>query len=141
MSLSQLPTLNAILNATSTVFLLLGYLAIRKRRIFLHRVSMSGAFLTSTLFLISYLIYHYFHRTTIFQGQGWIRPVYFFILFTHVVLAAVIVPLIFVTLSRALKGKYMAHRRIARVTLPIWLYVSITGVIVYLMLYQFYPSA
>ncbi|MEP7271072.1 MAG: DUF420 domain-containing protein [Acidobacteriota bacterium] len=139
MSLSQLPTLNAILNGTSTLFLILGYLSIRKRRILLHRVCMSTAFLTSTLFLISYLIYHYFHRTTIFQGQGWIRPVYFFILFSHIALAIVIVPLVLVTLSRAMRGRFMAHRRIAKVTLPLWLYVSVTGVIVYLMLYQIYP--
>ncbi len=140
MSLSQLPALNAILNSASALMLILGYTFIRRRKILAHRVCMLGAVLTSALFLISYLTYHYFHRTTVFEGQGWVRPVYFFILFSHIILAIVIVPLVPVTLSRALRGRFMAHRRIARITLPLWLYVSVTGVVVYLMLYQLYPS-
>jgi len=140
MSLSQLPALNAILNSISALLLILGYRFIKRRKILAHRVCMCGAFLTSVLFLISYLIYHYFHRTTLFQGPGWARPIYFFILFTPVVLAIIIVPLVLTTLSRALRGQFMNHLRIARITLPLWLYVSVTGVLVYLMLYQIFPS-
>jgi uncharacterized membrane protein YozB (DUF420 family) len=120
--------------------LILGYRFIRKRKILVHRLCMSGAFLTSILFLISYLIYHFQHPTTLFQGPGWARPIYFFILFTHVVLAVVIVPLVLITLRRALRGNFRDHQRIARITLPLWLYVSVTGVVVYLMLYQIFPS-
>lgn len=141
MSLSQLPALNAILNTLSTIMLLLGYRFIKKRKILAHRICMSGAFLTSVLFLISYLIYHFQHPTTRFAGPQWSRPIYFFILFTHVVLAIVIVPLVLTTVSRAVKGNFLNHRRIARVTLPLWLYVSVTGVLVYLLLYQIFPSA
>ena len=101
---------------------------------------MGAAFLTSSLFLASYLGYHYFVGATSFQGQGWIRPVYFSILLTHSVLAALTVPLVIVTLSRALRGQFDRHRRIARWTLPIWFYVSVTGVIIYTMLYHLYPS-
>lgn len=138
MSVSDLPTLNAILNSTSASFLIIGYYFIRQRRIFAHRACMVSAFITSTLFLTSYLIYHFHHPTTPFAGQGWIRPVYFFILFTHIVLAVVILPLIFMTFARALRDRRSAHVRIARWTLPLWLYVSVTGVIVYLLLYQIY---
>jgi uncharacterized membrane protein YozB (DUF420 family) len=102
---------------------------------------MSAAFVCSTAFLISYLIYHAQVGSVKFQGQGWIRPVYFAILLTHTVLAAAIVPLVLVTLTRALREQFDRHRRIARWTLPIWLYVSATGVIIYLLLYRFYPSA
>ncbi len=101
---------------------------------------MIGAFTTSTLFLISYLVYHSKVGSVGFQGQGAIRPVYFTILLTHTMLAMVIVPLVFVTFARALKGNFDRHRRIARWTLPIWLYVSVTGVVVYLMLYHLYPA-
>ena len=101
---------------------------------------MGTAFVTSTLFLISYLILRYYAGMTSFAGQGWIRPVYFAILISHTILAATMVPLAVVTLSRALKGRFRQHVRIARRTLPIWLYVSVTGVIVYWMLYQLYPS-
>jgi uncharacterized membrane protein YozB (DUF420 family) len=90
------------------------------------------------LFLISYLTYHYHHPTTLFRGTGWIRPVYFVILFSHIILAVVIVPLVLITLSRALRGRFSSHARIARITFPLWMYVSVTGVIVYLMLYQLY---
>jgi putative membrane protein len=141
MTLSQLPALNAVLNGLSAIMLILGYRFIKKREILAHRVCMSGAFLTSVLFLISYVTYHFYHRTTLFQGPGWARPIYFFILFTHVVLAIVIVPLVLITLSRALRGRFLSHRRIARITLPLWLYVSVTGVLVYLILYQIFPSS
>ena len=141
MSLSQLPALNAILNSTSALLLILGYTFIRRRLIRAHRTCMIAAFITSTLFLISYLTYHYHHPTTLFQGTGWIRPVYFFILFSHVTLAVVIVPLVLVTLSRALRSRFSSHARIARITLPLWMYVSVTGVIVYLMLYQLYAAS
>lgn len=139
MSLSQLPTLNAILNSVSAMFLIAGYSFIQRRQIAAHRFCMVAAFITSTLFLISYLIYHYHHPTTVFQGQGWVRPVYFTILFSHIALAIVIVPLVLVTLSRALRQRFLSHARIAKVTLPLWLYVSVTGVIVYLMLYHIFP--
>ena len=138
MSLSQLPALNAILNSASALLIILGYAFIRRRLIRAHRACMIGAFITSTLFLISYLTYHYHHPTTLFQGTGWIRPVYFFILFSHIMLAVVIVPLVLITLSRALRGRFARHRRIARITFPLWIYVSVTGVIVYLMLYQLF---
>ena len=101
---------------------------------------MIAAFATSTLFLISYLIYHYHHPTTLVQGQGWVRPVYFFILFSHIILAIVIVPLVLITFKRGLSDRRSAHARIAKWTLPLWLYVSVTGVVVYLMLYQLYPK-
>ncbi len=132
--------LNATLNGTSAVLLTCGYAAIRARKIFVHKAFMIAAFLTSTAFLISYLAYHYRVGHVPFQGQGWIRPVYFTLLLTHTVLAAVIVPLIIVTLRRAWLEKFDKHRIIARWTLPLWMYVSVTGVIVYLMLYQIYPA-
>jgi uncharacterized membrane protein YozB (DUF420 family) len=141
MTLTDLPALNACLNATSATLLLIGYGFIRQKKILLHRVCMSAAFLTSTLFLASYLYYHAHHGSTKFQGQGAIRLVYFAILLTHTILAVVIVPMIFVTFARALGGKFEKHKAIARWTLPLWLYVSVTGVIVYLMLYQLYPSS
>jgi putative membrane protein len=132
--------LNATLNGTSAVLLTCGYFAIRARKIAVHKAFMIAAFLTSTAFLISYLAYHYRVGHVAFQGQGWIRPVYFTLLLTHTVLAAVIVPLIIVTLRRAWLEKFDKHRIIARWTLPLWMYVSVTGVIVYLMLYQIYPA-
>src|SRR5262245_60431354 len=140
MSISELPTLNAILNSVSAILLGAGYFFIRRKNIKAHRALMTSAFITSTLFLISYLTYHYYHGSTKFQGQGAIRAVYFSILLTHTILAAAIVPMIFVTFSRALKERFDRHRRIARWTLPLWLYVSVTGVVVYLMLYQLYPA-
>lgn len=135
-----LPHLNAILNSTSALLLLAGFRFIRRGRIQAHRNCQVTAVLTSTLFLISYLTYHYYHGATRFAGQGLVRPLYFAILITHTVLAVVIVPLILVTLYRAARGDFIRHRRIARWTLPLWLYVSVTGVIVYLMLYHLYPS-
>jgi uncharacterized membrane protein YozB (DUF420 family) len=135
-----LPHLNAILNATSGVLLVIGYSFIRRRKINAHRNCLIAALIASTVFLASYLTYHYFHGTTRFAGEGFVRPVYFVILFTHTILAVVIVPLIIVTLYRAARNDFARHRRIARWTFPLWLYVSVTGVVVYLMLYQLYPT-
>ncbi|HEX9422711.1 MAG TPA: DUF420 domain-containing protein [Pyrinomonadaceae bacterium] len=135
-----LPHLNAVLNATSALLLLAGFRFIRLGRIQTHRNCQVTAVLTSTLFLISYLTYHYYHGATRFAGQGIVRPLYFTILITHTILAVVIVPLIIVTLYRAVRGDFIRHHRIARWTLPLWLYVSVTGVVVYLMLYQIYPT-
>jgi uncharacterized membrane protein YozB (DUF420 family) len=136
LSVTDLPALNATLNAISTVFLMTGYVLIRRRRIAQHRLCMIAAFTTSVLFLVSYLVYHANVGSVPFQGQGPIRAIYFTILITHIILAAAIVPLVLVTLTRALRKQYVTHRAIARWTFPIWLYVSVTGVIVYLMLYQ-----
>jgi putative membrane protein len=133
--------LNASLNGISAVLLTCGYVAIRARKIAVHKAFMIAAFLMSTAFLISYLAYHYRVGHVAFQGQGWIRPVYFTLLLTHTVLAAVIVPMIIITLRRAWLEKFDKHRIIARWTLPLWLYVSVTGVIVYLMVYQIYAPA
>jgi putative membrane protein len=138
--ISSLPHLNAILNTTSALFLLAGFRFIRRGRIQAHRNCQITAVVTSTLFLISYLTYHYYHGDTRFLGQGIVRPFYFTVLITHVFLAIVIVPLVLITLYRAARGDFIRHRRIARWTLPLWLYVSVTGVIVYLMLYHIYPS-
>jgi uncharacterized membrane protein YozB (DUF420 family) len=135
-----LPHLNAILNSTSALLLLAGFRFIRRGRVPAHRNCQVTAVITSSLFLISYLTYHYYHGATRFAGQGVARPIYFAILITHTILAVVIVPLILMTLLRAARGDFAKHRRIARWTLPLWLYVSVTGVIVYLMLYQLYPA-
>jgi uncharacterized membrane protein YozB (DUF420 family) len=137
-SISDLPTVNATLNGISACFLSVGYYFIRQKKITAHKISMLSAFATSILFLVSYLIYHYNIGSRPFTGQGWIRPVYFTILISHTILAVVIVPLAIITLNRALKERFDKHRKIARWTLPIWLYVSVTGVTVYLMLYQLY---
>lgn len=138
--LSSLPHLNAFLNSTCTILLLTGYSFIKRRRITAHRNCQIAAVVTSVLFLISYLTYHYYHGDTRFTGQGLVRPFYFTILITHVVLAIIILPLVIITLIRALRGDFIRHRRIARWTFPLWLYVSITGVIVYVMLYHLYPT-
>lgn len=138
--ISYLPHVNATLNSTSAILLIVGYRFIRRGQINAHRVCQTSAVITSTLFLISYLTYHYYHGDTRFLGQGIVRPIYFTILITHVILAIVIVPLVLITFYRALRSDFVRHRRIARWTLPLWLYVSVTGVIVYLMLYHFYPT-
>jgi uncharacterized membrane protein YozB (DUF420 family) len=138
MSIADLPALNAILNATSATLLVIGYRLIRRGRVQQHRRVMLSAFTASTLFLISYLVYHANVGSRPFPGHGPIRGVYFAILISHVVLAAVIVPMALITLLRALRERFDRHVRIARWTLPIWLYVSVTGVIVYLMLYQMF---
>ncbi|MGI9069466.1 MAG: DUF420 domain-containing protein [Pyrinomonadaceae bacterium] len=138
--INYLPHLNAFLNSTSALFLIAGYRFIRARRIQAHRNCQVTAVITSTVFLISYLTYHYYHGDTPFLGQGMVRPFYFAILISHVILAIVIVPLVLITLYRAVRLDFIRHRRIARWTLPLWLYVSVTGVIVYLMLYHIYPT-
>jgi len=133
------PALNAALNGTSAVLLACGYLAIRSKKIQLHKAFMISAFLVSCAFLVSYVAYHLRIREVVhFQGQGWIRPVYFTLLTSHTVLAIVIVPLILITLRRAWLKRFDRHRIIARWTLPLWFYVSVTGVIVYFMVYQLY---
>lgn len=136
LTLSDLPAVNAGLNSTSAVLLIAGYLFIRNKRKLAHQRCMIGALITSTLFLISYLTYHFFHGSTPFPGTGWERPVYFVILITHTILATLIVPLVLMTVRRAFNEQFDRHKRIARWTLPIWLYVSVTGVVVYWMLYQ-----
>ena len=135
---AALPALNALLNGASAVLLTGGWLAIRRRRIAAHRACMLGAFSVSVLFLISYVVYHALAGSRAFTGQGWIRPVYFAVLLTHVVLAAAMVPFVLTTLYRALSGDFARHARLARLTLPVWLYVSVTGVVVYLVLYRLF---
>jgi putative membrane protein len=130
--------LNASLNGASAVLLAAGYVAIRSGKIAVHKAFMISAFCVSSAFLASYLVYHYRVGHVAFQGRGWVRPVYFVLLLTHTVLAVVIVPMILVTLRRAWLERFDRHRIIARWTLPLWLYVSVTGVIVYLMVYQIY---
>ena len=134
--LHTLPAINATLNAISGVLLFIGYLLIRARRIDLHRRCMIAAFTASSLFLVCYVIYHAQVGSVRFTREGFVRPLYFSILITHVTLAAVVLPLAVVTLSRGLQARYPKHRAIARWTLPIWLYVSVTGVLVYVLLYQ-----
>jgi uncharacterized membrane protein YozB (DUF420 family) len=136
MTVSDLPALNATLNAIAAVLLVIGYVLIRRGRIELHRRVMLAAFGTSALFLVSYVIYHANAGSRPFTGQGPIRVVYFTILITHVVLAAAILPMALITLNHALRRRFERHVPIARWTLPIWLYVSVTGVLVYLMLYR-----
>src|SRR6185369_6232536 len=136
MTIHTLPAINASLNALSGVLLVIGYALMRARRIDLHRRVMIAAFVTSTLFLICYLTYHAQVGSVRFMRQGFVRPLYFTILITHVTLAALVLPLAIVTLSRALRERFDRHRAIARWTLPIWLYVSVTGVLVYVLLYQ-----
>ena len=136
MTVSDLPALNATLNATSAVLLAAGWILIKRGRIQAHRNVLLAACTTSVLFLISYLIYHAQVGSVRFTRQGLVRPLYFTILVTHVALAATVLPLAIVTLTRGLKGRFPAHRAIARWTLPIWLYVSVTGVLVYILLYQ-----
>jgi uncharacterized membrane protein YozB (DUF420 family) len=136
MDIHSLPAVNATLNAISGVLLVAGYLLMRARRIDLHRRVMTAAFATSSLFLICYLVYHANVGSVRFTRPGLVRPLYFTILITHVTLAAAVLPLAIITLSRGLKARYPQHRRIARWTFPVWLYVSVTGVLVYVLLYQ-----
>ena len=138
LSISALPAVNATLNAIATVLLVAGYVCIRRGNVRAHRAAMIGAFTTSALFLISYVVYHANAGSRPFPGQGPIRTVYFVILVSHIVLAAAIPPLAALTLWRALASRFDRHVRLARWTLPLWLYVSVTGIVVYLMLYQVY---
>jgi len=132
------PAVNASLNATCAVLLVCGWVCIRRRQVLAHRVCMTAALGVSAAFLASYLVYHFRVGSVPFQGHGWIRPVYFTLLLTHTVLAAAVVPLALVTFMRALREQFDRHRRIARWTLPVWLYVSVTGVIIYWLLYHAY---
>jgi len=136
MSVSDLPALNATLNATAAVLLAIGWTLIRRKRVELHRKVMIAAFCVSVAFLVSYLVYHAQVGSVRFTRQGPIRIVYFTILISHTILAATIVPMVLLSLSRGLKRQVARHRAIARWTMPLWLYVSVTGVIVYLMLYR-----
>ena len=138
MGVSDLPALNATLNGIAAILLLAGYVLVRNGRQKQHQRCMIGALATSALFLASYVIYHLQAGSRPFQGQGAVRFVYFAILITHVVLAAIIVPLALVTAARGLQAQFDRHVRIARWTFPIWLYVSVTGVVIYLMLYELY---
>jgi uncharacterized membrane protein YozB (DUF420 family) len=141
MTLHDLPAVNGALNGMSAIFLTAGYVFIRKKNRRAHRNCMIGAFATSVIFLICYLTYHIFvHHVTRFQNPAWFRPIYLCILLTHTVLAVVIVPLVLVTLNRAFKERFDLHKRIARWTWPLWMYVSVTGVVVYLILYQIFPQ-
>ena len=142
MSISFFPPLNAMLNAMSGILIVAGFLFIRRKRIEAHRACMIAAVTSSSLFLISYVLYHVVFKAGItrFAGEGWVRPVYYTILVSHTILAVTVVPFVIVTLKRAIGKKFVLHKRIARWTFPIWLYVSVTGVIVYFMLYRWYPS-
>ena len=141
MTIQDLPIVNACLNALATVFLMLGFVYIKKGNKTAHRNCMISAFVTSAVFLTCYLIYHFSTEVvTKFVEPQWFRPIYFVLLFTHVVLAVVILPLIFITLSRALKERFDQHRKNARWTWPLWMYVSITGVLIYILLYQIFPQ-
>ena len=146
MSPADLPIVNACLNGLSAVFLSSGFYFIRRKNQVAHRNCMIAAFVTSTLFLGCYITYHsyvayYLHRgPTVFKEPAWFRPIYLAILLTHTALAMVIVPLVLITLSRALKQRFDLHRKIARWTWPLWMYVSVTGVVIYLLLYQIFPQ-
>jgi putative membrane protein len=138
--LSIFPALNATLNGASAVLIATGRVLIRRKQVRWHRACMITAVATSTVFLASYLYYHAHVGSVRFPGQGWIRPVYFALLISHTVLAAAVVPLVLLSLTAGLRGRFDRHRRIARWTYPIWLYVSVTGVLVYLVLYRIYGA-
>ena len=146
MSPADLPIVNASLNGLSAVFLGVGYYHIRRKNQVAHRNCMIAAFVSSTLFLVCYLTYHgyvayYLHKgPTVFRNPAWFRPIYLSILGTHTLLAMVIVPMALMTLSRALRKRFDIHRNIARWTWPLWMYVSVTGVVIYLLLYQIFPQ-
>lgn len=140
MDLNIFPALNAGLNGASAVLITTGHALIRRQKIRLHRACMISAVFTSSLFLVSYLYYHAHVRSVHFPGTGWVRPIYFTILISHTVLAAAVVPLVLLSLTYGLREKFDRHRRIARWAYPVWLYVSITGVVVYVMLYQIYGA-
>ena len=136
MTTRDLPTLNAVLNAASAFLLVAGWALVRRGRRDAHRLAMLGALATSAAFLASYLVYHFQVGSVRFTGRGAIRAVYFAVLLSHTVLAAAIVPLVLVTVARALRGRFDAHRAVARYALPLWLWVSVSGVVVYWMLYR-----
>ena len=146
MTFQDLPAVNGSLNGLSAVFLTAGYVFIRKKNISAHRTCMISAFVTSTLFLACYITYHAYRAKVLhvgptkFVNPAWFRPIYLTILLTHTILAVTIVPMVFMTLSRALRERFDAHRRIARWTWPLWMYVSVTGVVIYFLLYQIFPQ-
>ena len=140
MSFDDLPTLNALLNGSSAILLVIGHRYIKRGNRHVHKRFMIAACCVSVLFFVSYLTYHYHHGSTHFQGEGWIRVIYFSILISHTILAATIVPLVAMTLAQGLRERFDKHVKVARWTYPLWLYVSVTGVIVYLMLYQFFGN-
>jgi len=140
MSLSDLPAVNAVLNSLSALLLTAGYVFIRKGNMTAHRNCMVGALSASVLFLVSYLVYHYNAGRTVFKDPAWFRPIYLALLLTHTVLAVVIVPMVIVTVSRAFKRRFELHKKIARWTWPLWMYVSVTGVLIYFLLYQIFPQ-
>ena len=140
MSFSDLPAVNACLNGASTVLLTLGYVYIKRGNQIAHRNCMVGAVITSAVFLGFYLVYHHFAGRTSFRNPEWFRPVYLLILLTHTVLAVVIVPMVLTTVYLAIRKRWQAHKRVARWTWPIWMYVSVTGVVIYLLLYQIFPQ-
>ena len=146
MTLADLPIVNALLNGLSATFLFAGYIVIRQGRQRVHRQLMIAAFVTSALFLACYLVYHGYvayvlqRGPTRFLEPAWFRPIYLVILGTHTILAMIILPMVFVTLVQGLRGQFEKHRRIARWTWPLWMYVSITGVLIYLLLYQIFPQ-
>lgn len=141
LDISALPAFHAFLNGTTAVLLGTGFLLIRARKIRWHRRVMLTAFALSCLFLVSYLIYHSQAPEASFGGEGWVRPLYFFVLISHVVLAPVVLPFALYALARGLRDERDRHRRVARLTLPLWLYVAVTGVIVYLMMAPYYPTS
>jgi len=136
--LTFLPALNAALNGVTTILLIVAFIAIKKKNVELHRKLMQTAIGLSVLFLLSYIIYHATSEPTIYGGEGTLKVIYYFILISHIILAAAIVPLVLISFVRALSEKFDKHRKIARITLPLWLYVTITGVIVYLMIAPYY---
>ena len=140
MTLSDLPALNACLNGSSAVLLAAGYIMIRQGRREAHRNCMIAAFMTSSVFLVCYLVYHYFAGRTVFRDPAWFRPWYIALLLSHTILAVVILPLILRTLWLGMKKRFEAHKKIARWTWPLWMYVSVTGVVVYLILYHIFPQ-
>jgi uncharacterized membrane protein YozB (DUF420 family) len=142
MDLKNLPTLNATLNAASTVLLLMGWVYIKQGRKIAHRNCMISAFVVSCVFLVLYLLHKYVVVKgvhTPFNGPDWLKPIYYVMLFSHILLAMAVPVLALMTMSRAFKERFEAHKKIARWTWPIWMYVSVTGVLVYLVLYQFFP--
>ena len=141
MTVYDLPAVNASLNSLSAVFLLAGYVCIRRKNKIAHRNWMAAALVTSTLFLICYLVYHYHAGRTTFRNPAWFRPIYLTLLLTHTLLAVTIVPMILVTASRAMKERFELHRKIARWTWPLWMYVSVTGVLIYFLLYHLFPQS
>lgn len=139
-SIADLPTLNATLNASSALLLGTGFVLIRRKKIGPHLACMLSALACSILFLAGYLTYHYYHGVTRFPGQGWSRPFYFSMLISHTILAVVIVPMVVITLIRAARRNFLKHKKIARITFPLWMYVSVTGVLIYFMLYHWFPQ-